>query len=273
MSDEPYPPPTPHTSLLPSYSTHRVAQMGYPKVDRDKLFRARAIVVVTLFINVACLLFGTLVSPSIQSVAREVRHHCTGGRDFAAEPPPAPQNHYAFSPNPWFIIAFFAAHVVLQLWWILRLFHATEDTAARLDALSYVPIYALGSIALGPFPLPFFPSRTRSPRAPHSRLGAPLDARPLRARVRARRAQLRRAPAPARNAPARDAREPLHAPRREDVRGARAHALPRHGRGRARPARAAVDARGRARGRALRHLRASLPRSSLLGLDAGADGG
>jgi len=129
MTEEEYPPPVPNPSLLPSYSTQQIPLMGYPRVDRDRLFRARAVVVLSLLINIATLLYSILASPNVREVAQE--------------------NRYAFTPSSWFVLAFFGAHVLLQLWWIARLFHATEDTAARLNALGYVPVYFVGALALG----------------------------------------------------------------------------------------------------------------------------
>ena len=74
------------------------------------------------------------------------------------------QNHYAFSPNPWFIAAFFSGQVVLQLAWIRKLFtldpagyqsinggsvQTAEDVEAIQTATEYAPIYALGNLCIG----------------------------------------------------------------------------------------------------------------------------
>ena len=91
------------------------------------------------------------------------------------------QNHFAFSPNPWFIAAFFSGQVVLQLAWIRRLFHhqpprqgyqaipskspkkrirgptqpmlnpttSEEEEHAWKVAVNYAPIYALGNFCIG----------------------------------------------------------------------------------------------------------------------------
>lgn len=83
------------------------------------------------------------------------------------------QNHFAFSPNPWFIAAFFSGQMVLQISWIRKLFllkpgaykplqvaggngrdaiegdTIIEEQAAIDTALRYVPIYALGNLCIG----------------------------------------------------------------------------------------------------------------------------
>ena len=80
----------------------------------------------------------------------------------------ATQNHFAFSPNPWFIAAFFSGQVVLQLSWIRKLFEndvpegyqpigtgVDNNVAAKEKqkdwqiALSYAPVYALGNFCIG----------------------------------------------------------------------------------------------------------------------------
>ncbi|KAI0937294.1 hypothetical protein AcV5_005235 [Taiwanofungus camphoratus] len=82
----------------------------------------------------------------------------------------ADANHFAFSPNPWFIAAFFSGQVVLQLVWIRKLFRIGPDGYSSIDssaptqalngnaegipnddektALSYVLIYALGNLCV-----------------------------------------------------------------------------------------------------------------------------
>lgn len=86
------------------------------------------------------------------------------------------QNHYAFSPNPWFIAAFFSGQVILQAYWIRQLFKLSpavegyqrldalaseasdvvapgqanqQDEEGARTALSYAPVYALGNICIG----------------------------------------------------------------------------------------------------------------------------
>ncbi|KAJ3489781.1 hypothetical protein NLI96_g1896 [Meripilus lineatus] len=84
----------------------------------------------------------------------------------------ADANHYAFSPNPWFIAAFFSGQAVLQLYWIRKLFTldpegyqalasspaAAQTTSPDKDlssqeavqtAIEYAPIYALGNLCIG----------------------------------------------------------------------------------------------------------------------------
>ncbi len=90
------------------------------------------------------------------------------------------QNHFAFSPNPWFIAAFFSGQVVLQLAWIRELFkrdppngytkvpgnpsppaltgqeqpmlrpaEGKDEERAWKVALDYAPVYALGNLCIG----------------------------------------------------------------------------------------------------------------------------
>ncbi|EJD03486.1 uncharacterized protein FOMMEDRAFT_154558 [Fomitiporia mediterranea MF3/22] len=77
-------------------------------------------------INFAAQVYGMLASPNMKEVAD--------------------RNHYAFSPSPFFIAAFFAPQMILQLAWIRKLFGKDSDVdQAQLD---YVPIYALGNICI-----------------------------------------------------------------------------------------------------------------------------
>ena len=83
------------------------------------------------------------------------------------------QNHFAFSPNPWFIAAFFSGQVVLQLTWIRQLFRVPpvedydpipntallgksieeqndiDERRAWKAAVGYAPVYALGNLCIG----------------------------------------------------------------------------------------------------------------------------
>ncbi len=82
------------------------------------------------------------------------------------------QNHYAFSPNPWFIAAFFSGQTVLQLYWIRQLFlrkqgykqlhtapasgasaveadRELDEQAAVRSAVEYAPIYSIGNLCIG----------------------------------------------------------------------------------------------------------------------------
>ena len=69
----------------------------------------------------------------------------------------ARQNHYAFSPNPWFVAGFFSAQTVLQAWWLRTLWsmpeaqelESADDEDTRAATLAYVPIYALGNLCIG----------------------------------------------------------------------------------------------------------------------------
>ncbi|EIN12898.1 hypothetical protein PUNSTDRAFT_97851 [Punctularia strigosozonata HHB-11173 SS5] len=102
---------------------------GHDRVDANRLNRARAMTLGSWVINFACQMYGMLTSPNMKEVADD--------------------NHYAFSPNPWFIGAFFSMQTVLQLWWIYLLFKHSQETAGRLDALGYAPVYAIGNICIG----------------------------------------------------------------------------------------------------------------------------
>ena len=83
------------------------------------------------------------------------------------------QNHYAFSPNPWFIAAFFSGQAVLQAYWIKQLWSLSKSGYIRIEeagaqdsgetdvdkeiaaeqamqvATQYAPIYALGNLCIG----------------------------------------------------------------------------------------------------------------------------
>lgn len=85
-----------------------------------------------------------------------------------------PQNHYAFSPSPWFIAVFFSGQTLLQAYWIRQMFRlspagyqpidnaAVPRTAEReydqieheiavRAATEYAPIYALGNLCIGAY--------------------------------------------------------------------------------------------------------------------------
>lgn len=118
----------------------------------NEVSRARSLAVGSFAINFATQTYGMLTSPNMKEVADA--------------------NHFAFSPNPWFIAAFFSGQVVLQLYWIRQLFalnptgyqpikgtgasqsETTEfgkqqaaDEAASV-AVSYAPVYALGNLCI-----------------------------------------------------------------------------------------------------------------------------
>ncbi|KZT72852.1 hypothetical protein DAEQUDRAFT_663287 [Daedalea quercina L-15889] len=107
--------------------------------------RAQYLTLGSFAVNFSTQLYGMLTSPNMKEVAD--------------------RNHYAFSPNPWFIAAFFSGQVVLQLAWIRKLFsldHAgyrridsndtqgmtVEDVESIQTATEYAPIYALGNICI-----------------------------------------------------------------------------------------------------------------------------
>lgn len=128
-----------------------------------QLIRARALALGSFAINFACQLYGSLTSPNMKDVADS--------------------NHYAFSPNPYFIGAFFLPQALFQLYWIKNLFTASSEkpdpkyqhsvtfptavggglkgTDGTVDVLSvnpndpeptqmaYVPIFALGNLCIG----------------------------------------------------------------------------------------------------------------------------
>ncbi|KAF8844138.1 hypothetical protein BDN67DRAFT_895407 [Paxillus ammoniavirescens] len=123
-----------------------------------QLHRARVLVTGSFLINFGCQLYGMLTRPNMKQVADA--------------------NHFAFSPNPSFIAAFFAMQLVLQLYWIKNLFTVTSDhpspkyehpvshpggiSEADLATLTqpestnepepaqiaYAPIYALGNLCI-----------------------------------------------------------------------------------------------------------------------------
>ncbi|KAI9067196.1 Dor1-domain-containing protein [Trametes sanguinea] len=120
------------------------------KLDIDmgnEVSRARGLTVASFLTNFAVQTYGMITTPNMKDVAEA--------------------NHFAFSPNPWFIAAFFSGQVVLQLAWIRKLFQqdppggyqaigtggnpelaAKEDERAWKVALSYAPIYALGNFCI-----------------------------------------------------------------------------------------------------------------------------
>ncbi|KAI5115637.1 hypothetical protein M0805_002884 [Coniferiporia weirii] len=91
----------------------------------NDLSTARIVAPGAFAINLAAQVYGMVSSPNMKQVADK--------------------NHYAFSPNPLFIGAFFAPQMILQLAWIRKLFTNSAPDQAQLD---YVPIYALGNVAI-----------------------------------------------------------------------------------------------------------------------------
>ncbi|KIJ09943.1 hypothetical protein PAXINDRAFT_119725, partial [Paxillus involutus ATCC 200175] len=101
-----------------------------------QLLRTRVLVTGSFLINFGCQLYGMLTRPNMKEVADA--------------------NHFAFSPNPFFIAAFFAMQVVLQLYWIKNLFIVNSVTLAQPEytnepeptQVAYAPIYALGNLCI-----------------------------------------------------------------------------------------------------------------------------
>jgi len=123
-----------------------------------QLIRARILTLGSFVINFACQLYGMISSPNMKEIADA--------------------NHYAYSPNPIFIAAFFAFQVVVQIYWISKLFIASSTSESpkynhriilpggieEVDAdmlsahstnepepsqMAYAPIYALGNLCIG----------------------------------------------------------------------------------------------------------------------------
>ncbi|CAL1693948.1 unnamed protein product [Somion occarium] len=119
----------------------------------NDISKARSLALSSFLVNFATQTYGMLTSPNMKEVADA--------------------NHFAFSPNPWFIAAFFSGQAVLQLYWIRQLFllppngykplttgPASESTALRNDdkvlddqaaidaTVNYVPIFALGNLCI-----------------------------------------------------------------------------------------------------------------------------
>ncbi|KAH9885378.1 hypothetical protein C8Q73DRAFT_740835 [Cubamyces lactineus] len=112
----------------------------------NEVSRARVLTVSSFLTNFAVQTYGMVTTPNMKDIAEA--------------------NHFAFSPNPWFIAAFFSGQVVLQLAWIRKLFEndvpegyqpigsGASDVAAKQKqkewqiALSYAPVYALGNFCI-----------------------------------------------------------------------------------------------------------------------------
>ncbi|THH10526.1 hypothetical protein EW146_g8345 [Bondarzewia mesenterica] len=98
--------------------------------------QARAIALTSFAINFGAQVYGMLSSPNMKEVADA--------------------NHYAFSPNPWFIAGFFSMQTVLHVFWLKELWfmhdaHPDEvavDAETRHATLTYVPVYALGNLCI-----------------------------------------------------------------------------------------------------------------------------
>ncbi|KAI0638375.1 hypothetical protein C8Q77DRAFT_1048118 [Trametes polyzona] len=113
----------------------------------NEVSRARVLTVSSFLTNFAVQTYGMVTTPNMKDIAEA--------------------NHFAFSPNPWFIAAFFSGQVVLQLAWIRKLFQhdppggyqaigdapgsvadAKESERGWKVALSYAPVYALGNFCI-----------------------------------------------------------------------------------------------------------------------------
>ncbi|KAJ3558152.1 hypothetical protein NM688_g1091 [Phlebia brevispora] len=118
----------------------------------NELSNARYMAVGSFVVNFGTQLYGMLTKPNMKDIADA--------------------NHFAFSPNPWFIAAFFSGQTVLQAYWIRQLFtagserytllgdngsegDAAEDVDRQLAAeeatqvaVQYAPIYALGNLCI-----------------------------------------------------------------------------------------------------------------------------
>jgi len=115
----------------------------------NQVSRARYLTVGSFLVNFGVQNYGMLTSPNMKDIADA--------------------NHYAFSPNPWFIAAFFSGQMILQLAWIRKLFKispqgyqsigSSPDTGDHVgltaqseeeiqSALDYAPIYALGNLCI-----------------------------------------------------------------------------------------------------------------------------
>ena len=113
-----------------------------------QLTRARILALGSFAINFSCQMYGSLATPNMKDIAD--------------------RNHYAFSPNPYFIAAFFTFQSLFQLYWITRLFkvklaapspkyeHRVTSGAdgqgegeSEPAQMAYVPIYALGNLCIG----------------------------------------------------------------------------------------------------------------------------
>ncbi|KAA1471606.1 hypothetical protein DENSPDRAFT_859046 [Dentipellis sp. KUC8613] len=102
------------------------------------LNQARGMATGSFVVNFAAQMYGMLTKPNMKDVAD--------------------MNHYAFSPNPWFIAGFFSVQVVIQAMWIRELFAMREfadptlvspqDAELRTTTLAYAPIYALGNLCI-----------------------------------------------------------------------------------------------------------------------------
>ncbi|PSS02344.1 hypothetical protein PHLCEN_2v4037 [Hermanssonia centrifuga] len=103
----------------------------------NEVSTARYMAVGSFLVNFGTQTYGMLIKPNMKDIADA--------------------NHFAFSPNPWFIAAFFSGQTALQLYWIRELFllddsNNTEGTTAATEAahvaIAYAPIYAVGNLCI-----------------------------------------------------------------------------------------------------------------------------
>jgi hypothetical protein len=59
-------------SLLPSYSTARIATMAFQPVPRQKLIRARVLASLAFLFYLACAIYAVLIKDGWRTVSREV---------------------------------------------------------------------------------------------------------------------------------------------------------------------------------------------------------
>ncbi|TFK86326.1 hypothetical protein K466DRAFT_493007 [Polyporus arcularius HHB13444] len=101
----------------------------------NEVSRARMLTMSSLLVNFGVQTYGMITTPNMKDIAEA--------------------NHFAFSPNPWFIAAFFSGQVVLQLAWIRELFkrdppngYTKDEERAWKVALDYAPVYVLGNLCI-----------------------------------------------------------------------------------------------------------------------------
>ncbi|KZT02241.1 uncharacterized protein LAESUDRAFT_662326 [Laetiporus sulphureus 93-53] len=103
----------------------------------NDMSRARYLTLSSFLINFGVQSYGMLTSPNMKDVADA--------------------NHYAFSPSPWFIAAFFSGQMILQLAWIRQLFKldptensmdTSDEVESARTSVAYAPVYALGNLCI-----------------------------------------------------------------------------------------------------------------------------
>ena len=151
----------------------------------NELSRARAYALGSWAINFSTQIYGMVVKPNMKDIANAVCSITSASQRQTQRFWCPSQNHFAFSPNPYFIAAFFSGQTILQLYWIKSLFdispqslpnseyeriqssegadsgaikasqvslhEKTEEQAAVKTTLDYVPIYAIGNLCIGMF--------------------------------------------------------------------------------------------------------------------------